>query len=124
MVPSSCSSAIALRSRAGPRQSRLSRARRGWRRTCRRESPAPAPRPPRQAPRRHPAVRPSAPSVAFALRYFDGMELTDVAQACCVSLATIKRRIARAEEGFRNGALGVPALATYLEGGGSRWTGG
>ena len=38
--------------------------------------------------------------IAFALRYIDGMELTEVAAACSVSLATTKRRLHRAEKRF------------------------
>jgi RNA polymerase sigma-70 factor (ECF subfamily) len=64
---------------------------------------------------------PSEERVAFALRYVDGMELTQVAQACRVSLATIKRRLVRAEASFCMRASGVPALASYLEGS-TRWT--
>lgn len=59
--------------------------------------------------------------VAFALRYFEQMELTEIAAACSVSLASIKRRLRRAETRFSTLAHGTPALAGYLEGGG-RWT--
>ncbi len=38
--------------------------------------------------------------VAFSLRHIEGLELTDVAAACQVSLATIKRRLATAEAAF------------------------
>lgn len=48
--------------------------------------------------------------VAFALRHLDGMELTEVAQACDVSLSTIKRRLARAEVMFLNLARSEPEL--------------
>lgn len=37
---------------------------------------------------------------AFVLRRIEGMELSEVASVCDVSLATVKRRIARAEELF------------------------
>ena len=59
--------------------------------------------------------------VAFTLRYFEGLELTEVAQLCRVSLASIKRRLTRAEERFRALARRVPALARHLDGG-ARWT--
>jgi RNA polymerase sigma-70 factor, ECF subfamily len=58
--------------------------------------------------------------VAFALRFIDGLELTDVAAACGVSLATIKRRLARAEVSFARMARSEPVLADWLEGG-ARW---
>jgi RNA polymerase sigma-70 factor, ECF subfamily len=54
--------------------------------------------------------------IAFALRFIDGMELTEVAQACEVSLATIKRRLARARQQFSELSLGEPALAEWLGG--------
>lgn len=56
--------------------------------------------------------------VAFALRHVDGLELTAVAQACGVSLATIKRRLARAQRTFVSIAGRYPVLAEWLEGGG------
>ncbi len=56
---------------------------------------------------------------AFALRFLEGMELTEVARACDVSLATIKRRLRAAEDQFAEAARGVPVLAPWLKG--SRW---
>ena len=58
--------------------------------------------------------------VAFALRYIDGMELTEVAAACAVSLATAKRRIRRAEQRFISVASHHPALKQWLQEG-ARW---
>jgi RNA polymerase sigma-70 factor (ECF subfamily) len=58
--------------------------------------------------------------VAFALRFVEGMELAEAAAACRVSLATIKRRISRAEVRFLARARAHPALAEWVEGG-SRW---
>lgn len=58
--------------------------------------------------------------MAFALRYIEGMTLPDAAEAAGVSLATIKRRLSRAEKLFLVGAQARPALATWLEEG-SRW---
>jgi RNA polymerase sigma-70 factor (ECF subfamily) len=55
--------------------------------------------------------------IAFTLRYFEQMELTEVAQACNVSLASIKRRLARAEARFWALARHRPELADYVEGG-------
>lgn len=59
-------------------------------------------------------------SIPFALRVIDGMELTEVASACDVSLATIKRRLAKAERLFLKLAQREPALAPWLKEG-SRW---
>jgi RNA polymerase sigma-70 factor (ECF subfamily) len=55
--------------------------------------------------------------VAFSLRFVEGMELTEVAAACGVSLATIKRRLARAQRAFTELAAGQPSLAEWLGGG-------
>jgi RNA polymerase sigma-70 factor (ECF subfamily) len=52
--------------------------------------------------------------VAFALRFIDGMELTQVAAACGVSLATIKRRLGRAQQTFNALAAREPALSEWL----------
>ncbi len=41
---------------------------------------------------------PAAERIAFSLRYIEGKQLADVAEMCGCSLATIKRRIARAEQ--------------------------
>jgi RNA polymerase sigma-70 factor (ECF subfamily) len=57
---------------------------------------------------------------AFCLRVIDGMELAEVAAACGVSLATVKRRVAHAQERFFVHAAKHPALAHLLESGGSR----
>jgi RNA polymerase sigma-70 factor, ECF subfamily len=59
--------------------------------------------------------------IAFALRFVQGMELTEVAAACGCSLATIKRRLAKAETRFLELARKEPALVEWMEGG-SRWT--
>jgi RNA polymerase sigma-70 factor, ECF subfamily len=58
--------------------------------------------------------------LAFTLRFVDGMDLVDVAAACQVSLATIKRRLRRAEERFFCLARQRPVLAEWMQGG-SRW---
>jgi RNA polymerase sigma-70 factor (ECF subfamily) len=50
---------------------------------------------------------------AFCLRIIDGMELTEVAAACGVSLATAKRRVVHAQERFFVHAAGHPALAAW-----------
>jgi RNA polymerase sigma-70 factor (ECF subfamily) len=58
--------------------------------------------------------------MAFSLRFVAEMELTEVAAACGVSLATIKRRLARAEIHFVEGARRDPALNERIERG-ERW---
>ncbi len=63
-------------------------------------------------------VRDRAP---FVLRHFEGMELKQIAEACGVSLATVKRRIARAEERFVRAAKQDELLRDWLEEGG-RWS--
>jgi RNA polymerase sigma-70 factor, ECF subfamily len=57
---------------------------------------------------------------AFALRHIDGMELEDVAVACGVSLATIKRRLAKADATFGARARRDPVLREWVEEG-TRW---
>jgi len=64
---------------------------------------------------------PAAERVAFALRYVEGLELTVVAEACEVSLATIKRRLTRAGRRFARLARRDELLRPWLEEGG-RWT--
>jgi RNA polymerase sigma-70 factor, ECF subfamily len=58
--------------------------------------------------------------VAFALRYVEGMELTQVAEACGVSLATVKRRIKAAEDEFCARGRAHEALSDWFEEG-TRW---
>ena len=48
--------------------------------------------------------------MAFALRYIDGMTLPDAAEASERSLATVKRRLARAEKKFLEAASQRPVL--------------
>jgi len=56
--------------------------------------------------------------LAFTLRFVSELELTEVASACRVSLATIKRRLARAEAHFGSAAVSSPLLRHRLRGGG------
>jgi RNA polymerase sigma-70 factor (ECF subfamily) len=58
--------------------------------------------------------------MAFVLRYIHGMTLADAAEACETSLATVKRRLARAEKRFLEAARRRPALVQWLEDG-TRW---
>lgn len=63
---------------------------------------------------------PADERIAFALRYIDGMELTEVAAACRVSLATIKRRLSRAQAQFSAEARKYPELSSWIQG--ARWS--
>ncbi|MCC6553496.1 MAG: sigma-70 family RNA polymerase sigma factor [Polyangiaceae bacterium] len=96
-----------------------------WRRE--EELPEPASEPahgPRDAVRRMYAALDQLPAgerVAFALRYIEEMQLEEVASACGVSLATIKRRLQRAEKRFTALARRDPVLSAWMEEG-DRWT--
>ena len=57
--------------------------------------------------------------IAFSLRFIEGMDLTEVAGASGCSLATVKRRLARAEKKFVEAARGDELLGQWIEGG--RW---
>jgi RNA polymerase sigma-70 factor (ECF subfamily) len=59
--------------------------------------------------------------IAFALRYVEGMTLPNGAAAAQTSLATFKRRLARAEKRFLALARTRPQLAHWLEEG-TRWS--
>jgi RNA polymerase sigma-70 factor (ECF subfamily) len=52
--------------------------------------------------------------IPFVLRHVEGMELTEVAEACGVSLSTVKRRLAAAESRFRERATDAPDLAPWV----------
>jgi RNA polymerase sigma-70 factor (ECF subfamily) len=54
--------------------------------------------------------------IAFALRTLAGLKLTEVASACGISLATTKRRLARAEQRFLAMAHEQPAIRAWLSG--------
>ena len=58
--------------------------------------------------------------IAFTLRFVEGMELTEVAEACQVSLATIKRRLKRASDDFYVRGRARAELVVWFEEG-SRW---
>ena len=58
--------------------------------------------------------------MAFALRYIEGMTLPDAAEACETSLATLKRRLVRAEKYFLEAASKRPVLEHWLKEG-TRW---
>lgn len=57
---------------------------------------------------------PAQEHIAFALRHLDELSLEDVAKACACSLATIKRRLKKAETRFARLAEREPALAERL----------
>ena len=57
---------------------------------------------------------PADERIAFALRHIDGMELTAIAAATRVSLATTKRRIVRAEVRFVELARQSDALREWV----------
>ncbi len=59
--------------------------------------------------------------VPFTLRFIEGLELTAVAEACECSLATAKRRLAKASSCFRHMAQHDAVLREWLERG-ERWT--
>ncbi|MBW2525931.1 MAG: sigma-70 family RNA polymerase sigma factor [Deltaproteobacteria bacterium] len=59
--------------------------------------------------------------VPFLLRYVEKLELREVASACDVSLATIKRRLSRARERFAALAAHDSVLCDWVKEGG-RWT--
>ncbi len=63
---------------------------------------------------------PTDERIMFTLRYIDGMELSPIAVACEVSLATVKRRLARAEQRFAAAARRDEILRIWLEEG-NRW---
>lgn len=64
---------------------------------------------------------PAEDRVVFALRFIEEMQLEDIAETVGVSLATIKRRITRAEQRFQAIAQRDPVLRPLLEEG-RRWT--
>lgn len=57
--------------------------------------------------------------IVFTLRFIEGMDLTEVAAAAGCSLATVKRRLSRAEKAFVEAARGDELLGQWIEGG--RW---
>lgn len=58
--------------------------------------------------------------MAFVTRFVEGMTLVDAAEACHVSLATLKRRLGRAEKHFVEAVREEPSLAEWLKEG-TRW---
>jgi RNA polymerase sigma-70 factor, ECF subfamily len=62
------------------------------------------------------AALPVDERIPFALRLIDGMELAEIAEACQVSLATIKRRLASAQRKFGKIASTYPELSDWVKG--------
>ena len=58
---------------------------------------------------------PADQRIPFSLRVIDGMPLNEVAEATGVSLATVKRRLARAEYTFVRHAQRDPILCTWVD---------
>lgn len=59
--------------------------------------------------------------IIFALRHVEGMKLNEIAEACDVSVATVKRRLGSAQRRFLRAARQRPILRSWLEGN-KRWT--
>jgi RNA polymerase sigma-70 factor (ECF subfamily) len=59
-------------------------------------------------------MMPRRERAAFYLRYVDEMELKEIALTCSVSVATIKRRLARANTRFRTLARHQPGLVEWM----------
>jgi RNA polymerase sigma-70 factor (ECF subfamily) len=59
---------------------------------------------------------PADERIPFILRLVDGLELTELAAACGVSLSTVRRRLARAEARFKALLGDYPALRDFVEG--------
>jgi RNA polymerase sigma-70 factor (ECF subfamily) len=60
------------------------------------------------------SVLPKEEQRVLTLRRIDGLELTKIADACDVSLATIKRRLARASNRFEALARRQPSLSSWV----------
>lgn len=59
------------------------------------------------------ARMPADERIPFALRMLEGMDLPGIAAACGMSVATVRRRLARAERRFHALAAGSEALAPW-----------
>jgi RNA polymerase sigma-70 factor (ECF subfamily) len=65
---------------------------------------------------------PTEERVVFALRHVQGLDLIELAEACELSLATSKRRLAKAERRFGLLAEHSPLLVEQSRKGEARWT--
>lgn len=57
---------------------------------------------------------PADDRLAFTLRYVEGMSLQEAAEACGCSLATVKRRISRAQQAFFEASRDDHVLAAWV----------
>lgn len=64
---------------------------------------------------------PANERIAFALRFIEGMTVSEAAEATNTSESTFKRRLARAEQRFTKAARNHPVLKGWMEEG-TRWT--
>jgi RNA polymerase sigma-70 factor (ECF subfamily) len=53
--------------------------------------------------------------IPFALRAFEGMDLQELAEACGVSIPTVRRRLARAEKRFHSLAAQSESLSPWVQ---------
>ncbi len=60
------------------------------------------------------SILPQQEQQVFTLRYIDGLELEKIADACEISLATVKRRLGRAAVRFNTLARRQPALTEWV----------
>ena len=60
------------------------------------------------------ATLPDEERVVFALRFMDGMELAELAAVCRYSVATVKRRLTRAQASFARAAGDDPLLRELM----------
>jgi RNA polymerase sigma-70 factor (ECF subfamily) len=64
---------------------------------------------------------PADERIVFALRFVEGMDLQEIANACAISRATVSRRLARAERHFMEEARRHEALGEWI-GRSTRWS--
>jgi RNA polymerase sigma-70 factor (ECF subfamily) len=57
---------------------------------------------------------PAEERITFSLRFIEGMQIGEIATACSISTATVKRRLARAEDRFAKFARRDPNLAEWM----------
>jgi RNA polymerase sigma-70 factor (ECF subfamily) len=60
---------------------------------------------------------PTDERIALVLRFAAGMTIAEAAEACKVSVSTIKRRLHKGQKSFLEGARQQPALRAWLAGG-------